>query len=313
MTDEPTKRAAPKEVNFADIRSGARAMLAQSLEKAWETQGAPPPGDCAPDAPAAQVLERAVYNAATKAARGRVPLRRAYVDTLRAVAQALPVQSGPFPEDVPGVMYVAGRKAAEVVVDEIRARAAGPAGEPDPRETIRRLFVATLIRASPEYARHRERALETARTIEVSCFNAAVRASKESEEPPRRQWDSAPFVDIYSTRCGTIAGQLDPASGPCLAYGATLTGRLWAGDLRPEDLGTMTEKELCPAATAAERAEIEKRLAQKVVEKESNLFRCPHCGARRCTYRGVQRRSLDEAQDYLCYCIECKRRFTGRS
>jgi DNA-directed RNA polymerase subunit M/transcription elongation factor TFIIS len=56
------------------------------------------------------------------------------------------------------------------------------------------------------------------------------------------------------------------------------------------------------------------RAEQKVAEKESNLFRCPHCGMRRCTYLEVQRRSLDEAPDYLCRCLnpQCGRRFTGR-
>ena len=69
--------------------------------------------------------------------------------------------------------------------------------------------------------------------------------------------------------------------------------------------------ELCPQATAVERAEIQKRAVQKVEEKVSELFRCPHCGARRSTYREVQRRGLDEPPDYLCFCQACKRRFNG--
>jgi DNA-directed RNA polymerase subunit M/transcription elongation factor TFIIS len=342
--------AKPGEVDLAILRDGMRSLLTAALEK---TVAAQEPA-CAPFVPAAggltaaaQELERAIYSTAARGARasGRLPHRRLYADTARAVNKALQTQVGPFPDDVVGLQYLAGRRRAEEVVADSRQTS----DDPDPREVIRRLFVRTLMRAAAAYAQDRERALETARAIEVSCYNAAVRASKASEEPPRRQWDSPAFVDIYSTRCGTITILLDPSSSACRAYpAAPLVERLLAGTepsreapgesvpsaradttqgtasdsdpapplplpLRPEDLGDMTEKELCPQATAAERAEIAKRSEQKVAEKESNLFRCPHCGARRCTYREVQRRSLDEAPDYLCYCLSCNRRFTGRS
>lgn len=318
----PTPRRAaaaapvPVEVDISVIRDGARTMIALALERIAAAQEATAE---APDlASLAQALERAVYNSSVRGARmaPRLTHRRVYADTLRSTTQALAAQVGPYPDDVVGFMYIVGRKTADVLVEEAKTT-----GEVDPRETIRRLFVRTLMQASPVFAQDRERALATARAIEISCFNASVRASKESEEPPRRQWDSPAFVDIYSTRCGTINGLLDPRSTSCAAYGATLVVRLLAAEpidglapLRPEELGDLTEKALCPQATAAERAEIAKRSEQKVDEKESNLFRCPHCHERRCTYREVQRRSLDEAPDYLCLCLnpDCKRRFTGR-
>jgi DNA-directed RNA polymerase subunit M/transcription elongation factor TFIIS len=240
---------------------------------------------------------------------------------MRALGMMLSVQTGPFPDDVLALMYFSRRLTANELIE----RCLAPPEELEPRETIRRLFVKTLMQASPILAHDRNRALELARAIEVSCFNASVRASKESEEPPRRQWDSPAFVDIYSTRCGTIAMLLNPSSSSCRAYGGdNLVQRLLGAEgvpplgaegvppLSPEALGSLSEKELCPEATVQERAEIAKRSEQKVVEKESNLFRCTHCGERRCTYVEVQRRSLDEAPDYMCYCLSCSRRFTGR-
>jgi DNA-directed RNA polymerase subunit M/transcription elongation factor TFIIS len=310
------KPAPVAEVDLRVIREGAQTMIGLAIEKAVallsELQGGPA-GLLTAEALAAkaQALERAVYNSSVRSSRtnARLTHRRIYADTLRVVTQALGAQVGPYPDDVVAVKYVAGRQTADEAVDgALKAQN----DEPDARETIRRLFVRKLM-LEPVYAHSRERALETARLIEVSCFNAAVRASRESEEPPRRQWDSPPFVDIYSTRCGTIAGLLDPTSSSCRAYGATLVQRLLAGALRPEQLGELTEKELCPQAMAAERAEIAKRSEQRVAEKESMMFRCPHCGQRRCTYREVQRRSLDEAPDYLCFCLNCNHRFTGRS
>ena len=293
MADPPAADGDP-------LRAGMRAFLAATLER---VAGAPP----AAAAAAAAALEREAEAAAARAP--KATRRRLYADTLRTANVALQTQDGPFPDDLPGVWLLEGRLTAAALL------ARPPAAAPDARETVRRLYVRTLMAAAPAYAQDRARALDTARAIEASCFNAAVRAGKESEEPPRRQWDSPAFVDIYSTRCGTIGGLLDPGSSTCRAYGPTLVRRLLDGSLAPEALGDMTEKALCPQATAAERAEIAARSEQRVVEKESNLFRCPHCGERRSSYQEIQRRSLDEAPDYLCVCLnpKCRHRFTGRS
>lgn len=283
------------------LRDGAKTIIADSIKKAL---GAPA-GAPATLAHLAAALEEQIHAVAQ---RDRA-YKPAYATALQQVTRALGEQDGPYPDDIVAAMYAAGRRSAADVV----SRALESQGAPlDHREVIRRLFVKALMR-EPAYARDRAGALAVARAAELSCYNASVRTSKESEEPPRRQWDSAPFVDIYSTRCGTIAALLDPDSASCQEYGPVLVGRLLSGELSPDQLGDMTEKELCPQATAAERAEIERRSGQTIQEKESIMFRCPHCGVRRCTYREVQRRSLDEAPDYLCHCLNCDRDFTGRA
>lgn len=298
------------ETSLAPLREGMNTIMATTLARVVEEAWAPPAeGD--PRELVVARLERAAYNSAVRTARvqTKMPHRHHYAAAVRAVNLALGTQVGPYPDDVLGLMYLRGDLSADALV----AASLTETPPPDPRETVRRLFVRTLMSALESYALDRELALETARDIEVSCYNAAVRTSKESEDPPRRQWDSPAFVDIYGTRCGTISGLLDPHSSACRAYGATLVTRLFDGTVSPATLGDMTSKELCPQATAAERAEIDKRAVQKVQMKESTLFRCPHCNERRCTYQEVQRRSLDEAPDYLCRCLSCNRRFTGRS
>ena len=298
------------ETSMASLREGMRTILAAALEKVAGSSPAPlPTCDYAAHGTA---LERAAYGASVLAARtAKTQHRRIYADRVRAVSALLQSQTGWYPDDVPGLMLLSGRMSAPALV----AMSADLAEEPSAREVMQRMFVRTLMAADPAYAADRELALETARAVEVSCYNASVRASKESEEPPRRQWDSPAFVDIYGTRCGTICGLLDPASGACRAYGATLVPRLLSGGIAAEALGAMTEKELCQQATEKERLMIAKRSEQKVVEKESNLFRCPHCGERRSTYQEIQRRGLDESPDYLCICLNprCRHRFTGRS
>lgn len=307
--------AGKAEAELEALRDGMRAILVEDLNRALAASGIAIP---AAEAQAhSRALEAAANGSAIRLSRSgaRPPYRPRYIATVRAVCRVLPMQIGQFPDEITAILLHSGRMTAANVVET----GLSPPEEPEPREVIRRLFLKTLIGASPAFASDRHRALETARMIELSCFNAAVRASKESENPPRRQWDSPAFVDIYSTRCGTIAAHLNPASAPSQAYKGEvrLIDRLLGesgGHLSPEDLGDLSEKDLCPAATAKERAEISMRAEQKVVEKESNLFRCPHCGERRCTYIEVQRRSLDEVPDYPCRCLNpaCKRRFMGR-
>ena len=286
------------------LRVGMKTIIHAAMKAATQSM---------PEAPTALEIEKTTSSIEQAAfGTGRpsgVAHRLQYAATVRAASLALSRQAGPFPDNILGVMLVRGElTAAALLANHLAA-------EPplDPRETMRRMFVKTLMAAHGLYARDRERTLATATAIEVSCYNAAVRVSKDSEDPPRRHWGSLDFVDIYSTRCGTVSALLDSRSSTCRAYGATLVPKLLEGAVPPESLGAMPTNELCPQATAAERAELAMRAVQKVDMKESALFLCPHCDQRRCTYQEVQRRSLDEAPDYLCRCLNCNRRFTGRS
>jgi DNA-directed RNA polymerase subunit M/transcription elongation factor TFIIS len=215
---------------------------------------------------------------------------------------------GPHPNDVAALCILRGELSLPAAIER-----APTSTDPDSRDVIRRTFAATLMRAANAYRDDRTRVLADAHAIEQSCYNAVVRTSKQSEDPPRRQWDSPAFVDMYSARCGKIDIQLDPTSSTCNAYGATIVPRLLDGTLQACDIGDATSFELCPAATVAERAEIAKRSEQKVKGKVSNLFKCPRvqCGARESVYQEVHTRGLDEAADYFCKCIPCGFRFKG--
>lgn len=252
----------------------------------------------------AEALEAAVHAAASAAAAPQ--LRQAYLVLAAQVRQALARANGPFPDDQLGRQYASGRlAAAELVaaVEALRAAAGGP--DENPRQVCRRLFVQVLCRADPACLADRARTLALAERIETACYNEAIRMAVSSEEPPHRIWSSPPFVDIYSTRCGIIAGALDPASSTCQQYGARVAARVLSGELTPERLGGMTPQQLCPEATAGVKAEIERRSAQKVEMKASTLYKCPRCGVRRCTYTVVQLRGPDEPSSYQCTCLNC--------
>jgi len=299
------------ETDFTTLRSGVQTNMITALTKIVEDSWAPPKYSDGQYKSAVTQLERAAYNSSVRAARAqpKISHRNHYTAAVRAVNPALKVQVGPYPDDVLGLMYLQGGLSADALVEASLL----DRPPPDPRDTMRRMFVRTLMGAHESYAQDRKLVFEVARDIEVSCYNAAVRTSKESEDPPRRQWDSPAFVDIYGTRCGTINGLLDPSSSACRTYGATLVPQIFDGKLSPAALGDMTSKELCPQATATERAEINKRTNQKVQMAESIVFACPFCKVRRCTYQEVQQRSLDEAPNYLCLCLNCNLRFRGGS
>jgi len=299
-----------------DSREGWRTNIAEKLAVCAKSYYAAV-RDVPPDklSRLAAALEAAVFETASSKAEGKPKtkddaIKFVYIRLASQVERNLMRQVGAFPDDLIGVAYIDG---VSDVAATIAAAIAEPMKETE-RSQILRSLVMTLMCASPHYIEQRDETMRVAKAIEVSCYNASVRASKESERPPRRQWSSQAFVDIYSSRCGTILGMLDPTSSTSQAYGPSLVPRLLSGELAPEMLGTMTEKLICPAATVTERAEIARRSEQKVVRKESNLFRCPHCNERRCTYDEVQRRALDEAPDYICLCLnpQCGRRFTGR-
>jgi DNA-directed RNA polymerase subunit M/transcription elongation factor TFIIS len=217
-------------------------------------------------------------------------------------------QPGLHPNEIIGVQYLDNKITAKELLKM------KPTHYPkSQRELMQQQFIKTLIFASPVYKNNQKLVIETALEIEKSCFNATIIISINSEDPPRRRWDSPLFSDIYSTRCGVILSVLDPNSSTNKSYKLNIIDELINGQILPSELGNKSAAELCPQATINEREDINNRNTQKIQMKESTLFKCPHCGVRKCSYREVQTRALDEAPDYMCLCLGCNRRFKGRS
>lgn len=228
-----------------------------------------------------------------------------YGKLINATINTIPTQIGPFPKDIAGPMLIERSIDVQYFIQYLL--------EPPivtQREVIRRKFISNLYKSS-EWAANPTYLLDIATALEASCYDASVDISIASEKPPCRRWDSPGFVDIYSCRCGTVANLINPNSTSCRIYGTKFLDSLFNGDIKPNAVGSMTAAQLCPESGAFEREVIKNRSTQEVKFKESNLFRCPQCGERRCTYQEVQRRALDEAPDYICSCIECGHHFTG--
>lgn len=225
-----------------------------------------------------------------------------YIKRTSDIEKYILINEGFFPDDIAIIQFINDKTSVKDILLKIKT------SDNNPRTQIIKMFTTLLYKYNPD----KNFALESAKAIEKSCYNAIIKNSKQSEDPPCRQWESSIFVEIYSNRCGIIYNLLDPKSISCKLYGRTLLDQLLNGSLDLKEIGFKSEKELCPQATQKERNEIAIRSEQHVIEKESNLFRCPNCKERRVTYREVQLRALDEAPDYLCKCLNCKHRFKGK-
>lgn len=224
-----------------------------------------------------------------------------YIKIANKIDTYLLVNDGYFPDDILGIKYIKNEITVHDIFNYVKINNT-------PRIQIVKLFVTLFYK----YNKDKDFILELSKIIEKSCYNAIIKNSKQSEDPPCRHWDSPIFVDIYSNRCGAIYNLLDPESVTNKYYKSGLLQDIFDGKIDPKDIGLKSEKDLCPQATQKERDEIAIRSEQQVKEKKSNLFRCPNCKKREVTYTEVQLRALDEAPDYLCKCLNCNYRFRGR-
>jgi DNA-directed RNA polymerase subunit M/transcription elongation factor TFIIS len=188
----------------------------------------------------------------------------------------------------------------------------------DPRHRARSLL-STKLSKDKRFCKDRH---VIAAHIERAAYNATISCCEESEDSYLRQWDSEIFVSIYSARIGAVAVNIDSSgtvASVCTSIGVSSLGSTWAldqlaaGNYSPEQLGSMTESELCPAASQAERDIVTLRLEQKVKERISRLFKCPRCRERNHTYRQVQIGASDEPATIMCTCKTCGENFEGHN
>lgn len=162
-----------------------------------------------------------------------------------------------------------------------------------------------------EYKNNIDLLINTAISIEKSCYKATINNCRQSDDPPPRNWESAEFIEIYySSKCGIILLLLSPSSTSCKEFGPILVNKLLNGDINPNDVGFLNESEICPQSQEVEKNNIQKRIDVKIEKKSSNLYQCPACKERDCEYTVVQTRSLDEASGVKCICLACGNKFS---
>jgi DNA-directed RNA polymerase subunit M/transcription elongation factor TFIIS len=225
-----------------------------------------------------------------------------YIKISSNIDTLLLYNTGYFPEDINSIKFMQEK------ITTLYVLSCNTSKVNNPRYQIIKMFTMLLYKYKLEHHTQTD-ILNMAKNIEKSCYNAIVKNSKISEDPPCRQWDSPIFIDMYSNRCGIIYNLLNPESISCKTYGSMLLNDILNNNIDISIIGYKNEKELCPQSIQKEKDEIAIRSEQYVIEKESNLFKCPKCKERRVTYKEIQLRALDEAPDYLCRCLNCNYKF----
>jgi len=169
-----------------------------------------------------------------------------------------------------------------------------------PRSTYASLFNKYLTEQSKDGS-----LWKLAIKIEQGCFIESVRRAKSSDIPITCSWKIKDFYSMYCERCGTIAVLLKQKS----TVPSKLAMNIINGTIDPTKIGSMDETELNTSALQKEREIVEKRLNQKLDIKTSNIYTCPRCKEKKCTYEVVQRRAADEAPDTICTCTACGYKF----
>ncbi len=179
--------------------------------------------------------------------------------------------------------------------------------EIDNREFQRRVFAKLIFSiGSDNYA-------SVATELEKECYNFSIVRCTECEELQLRSWSHGPFKDIYFTKCGYVCSLLIKESYKNQYDFEFVVSRILNNTILPKNIVNKHIDHICPAIFEGEHKTIDLRNNQTVEEKPSIMFKCPHCGERNCTYQTVQKRAADEAPDYKCFCLSCKKKFNGRN
>ena len=151
---------------------------------------------------------------------------------------------------------------------------------------------------------------EISKNIEGSCYNSTIKIARESKTLIQRNWPNDTFADIYRSRCGIILTHLKINNQDGRTCESNLLERILSGDIDAATIGALSERELCPDTLKAEKAEIQRRLDQKVVVKYSTMFKCPKCKSKdKIIAVEKQVRALDEGRSTFCECQACGEKF----
>jgi DNA-directed RNA polymerase subunit M/transcription elongation factor TFIIS len=136
--------------------------------------------------------------------------------------------------------------------------------------------------------------------MERSCLNAAVAWAKAAGL--ENSFSNPAFTDYYSALAFKVVSNLDASS----QVGSThLLDGILSNAVRPRDVATMTAVEMCPAASAAEREEIETRSRQRLEDNYSYMHKCKKCGESKTEIQEHQTRSADEMATITAICVTC--------
>lgn len=145
-----------------------------------------------------------------------------------------------------------------------------------------------------------EKSAQIIRRMERNCFEISIEECKRAGID--RIFTEPRFLNRYSSICFKLLSNLD-VNGP--VNSTYIIDRLINGTADPYVIAELTSEDLCPEASAQERAMIKSQQNQTVTLKVSQAYVCPKCGERKTLPFRYQGRSADEECSFSIKCVNC--------
>ena len=143
--------------------------------------------------------------------------------------------------------------------------------------------------------------------LEKGLFNFTLDEAKRKKT--RLLWENSEFQILYEVQVARVISNLISTS---YVSNTRLLERFQDGEFKIWEVPYMTVSDLYPERwkTLAER-EMKKEAKMLEVDKSmaTDMFRCPRCGKRQCTYYEQQTRSADEPMTIFVRCLNCSKQW----
>ena len=137
--------------------------------------------------------------------------------------------------------------------------------------------------------------------LERGIFNYALNEAKSRKVV--KKWDNQHFVQIYVDRLRSIFTNLKNKE---------LLEKLQTGAVKPHIVAFMTHHEMLPdkwAELIKAKSIRDMNKFENNIEASTDLFTCPKCKSKRCTFMTAQLRSADEPCNIFYTCLDCNSRY----
>jgi transcription elongation factor S-II len=163
-------------------------------------------------------------------------------------------------------------------------------------------FLATATAtATAEMAKNQERVLER------GLFNFTLEEAKKKQV--RALWENPEFQILYDIQVCRVISNLRSNS---YVSNTRLMSRFQEGEFKIWEIPYMTFSDLYPErwnSLAEREMKKEARMLEVDMSMATDMFRCPRCGKRQCTYYEQQTRSADEPMTIFIRCLNCSKQW----
>jgi DNA-directed RNA polymerase subunit M/transcription elongation factor TFIIS len=145
-----------------------------------------------------------------------------------------------------------------------------------------------------------------AANLEIGCYNDSVRYCNERDI--ESIWKNSNFKHIYEIRIRKVLTNIDANSTVNNGEIPPIIDKLLSKEIAADMLGSMSAIDINPHHSENERLFIESYTPEKIIYKESTLYKCQYCGCNRVRTSYKHTRGGDEPEDIYVFCTNCNKK-----